>query len=128
MNEYRYFITDDSCVGVLIKSNKINGQKMLLLVGYILMTGLEVTVETVVSVLVKEYGFEVMKEKIDKVTLNTSDETPYTYYDLLDEGGYCEPDGYMYTDIAEISKYFSSPKAAEMLRSIRYFDKNHLSQ
>ncbi|WP_124098217.1 hypothetical protein [Ruminococcus sp. Marseille-P6503] len=91
------------------------------------MTRLAVTVETVTAVLVEKYGFEVMKEKIDKVTLNTDDETPYTYYDLLDEGGYCEPDGYMYTDIDEISKYFSSSKAVEMLRSIRYFDKNHLS-
>ena len=127
VKEYRYFITDDSCIGALIKSNKINGQEMLLLVGYILMTRLAVTVETVTAVLVEKYGFEVMKEKIDKVTLNTGDETPYTYYDLLDDGGYCEPDGYMYTDIDEISKHFSSTKAVEMLRSIRYFDKNHLS-
>lgn len=86
MDEYRYFITDESCTGALVKSNVINGNAMLLLVGHIITTQDNVTVKNVTDVLITDYGFEILKEKIDKVTLNTSDETPYTYYDLLDEG------------------------------------------
>lgn len=127
MDEYRYFITDESCTGALVKSNVINGNAMLLLVGHIITTQDNVTVKNVTDVLITDYGFEILKEKIDKVTLNTSDETPYTYYDLLDEGGYCEADGYMYTDLDEIAKHFSGRKAVEMLKSIRYFDERHFS-
>ena len=52
------------------------------------------------------YGFSVMKEHITALDLNTNPDTPYTYYDLIDEGGYCESDGYMYTDIDRIKKTF----------------------
>ena len=59
--------------------------------------------------------------------LNTNPDTPYTYYDLIDEGGYCESDGYMYTDIDRIKKHFSGEKSQKMLRTISRFSKRTFS-
>ena len=50
-----------------------------------------------------------------------------TYYDLIDEGGYCESDGYMYTDIDRIKKHFSGEKSQKMLRTIGRFSKRTFS-
>lgn len=127
MREYRYFITDESCIGSLVKCSHVNGNAMLLLMGYITKSRINITVEKAVDILVSNFNFEVIKQSIDKVTLNTCEETPYTYYDLIDEGGYCEADGYMYTDIAKISEYFSGEKSSEILRSIKAFSQRPFS-
>ena len=107
MNEYRYFIADDNKTGTLICSNEIKGKDMLLLVGHIIYLYNAASVDDIVDKLVTMYGFSVMKEHITALDLNTNPDTPYTYYDLIDEGGYCESDGYMYTDINRIKKLFS---------------------
>lgn len=121
MQEYRYFITDDSKFGTLISSDHVKDKDMLLLVGYIINVYGDVTVDSVVERLVNVYGFKIMKKDISCVYLNTSPETPYTYYDLIDEAGLCEDDGYMYTDIDEIKRYFSGEKSIEMIKSIGRF-------
>ena len=106
MNEYRYFIADDNKTGTLICSNEIKAA----------------SVDDIVDKLVTMYGFSVMKEHITALDLNTNPDTPYTYYDLIDEGGYCESDGYMYTDINRIKKLFSGEKSQKMLRTIGRFN------
>ena len=90
MNEYRYFIADDNKTGTLICSNEIKGEDMLLLVGYVICFYNAASVDDIVDKLVTMYGFSVMKEHITALDLNTNPDTPYTYYDLIDEGGYCE--------------------------------------
>ena len=114
MNEYRYFIADDNKTGTLICSNEIKGKDMLLLVGHIIYLYHAASVDDIVDKLVTMYGFSVMKEHITALDLNTNPDTPYTYYDLIDEGGYCESDGYMYTDINRIKKLFSGEKSQKM--------------
>ncbi|HBB64166.1 MAG TPA: hypothetical protein DCZ53_10810 [Ruminococcus sp.] len=114
MNEYRYFIADDNKTGTLICSNEIKGKDMLLLVGHIIYLYNAASVDDIVDKLVTMYGFSVMKEHITALDLNTNPDTPYTYYDLIDEGGYCESDGYMYTDINRIKKLFSGEKSQKM--------------
>ena len=114
MNEYRYFIADDNKTGTLICSNEIKGKDMLLLVGHIIYLYNAASVDDIVNKLVTMYGFSVMKEHITALDLNTNPDTPYTYYDLIDEGGYCESDGYMYTDINRIKKLFSGEKSQKM--------------
>ena len=114
MNEYRYFIADDNKTGTLICSNEIKGKDMLLLVGHIIYLYNAASVDDIVDKLVTMYGFSVIKEHITALDLNTNPDTPYTYYDLIDEGGYCESDGYMYTDINRIKKLFSGEKSQKM--------------
>ena len=114
MNEYRYFIADDNKTGTLICSNEIKGKDMLLLVGHIIYLYNAASVDDIVDKLVTMYGFSVRKEHITAFDLNTNPDTPYTYYDLIDEGGYCESDGYMYTDINRIKKLFSGEKSQKM--------------
>ena len=80
------------------------------------------SVDDIVDKLVTMYGFSVMKEHITALDLNTNPDTPYTYYDLIDEGGYCESDGYVYTDINRIKKLFSGEKSQKMLRTIGRFN------
>lgn len=121
MQEYRYYITDNHRIGTLISSDNVIGKEMLLLVGYVINVYGDITVNNVVRRLVNLYGFKIMKENISAVELNTSPETPYTYYDLIDEAGYCEDDGYMYTDIDRIKQYFSGKKSLEMIKSIGRF-------
>lgn len=127
MRNYRYFITDRSCIGTLVKSSKTNGNSMLLLIGYLLQTTHTISVENIVNILVKNHSFAVIAKNLDKVTLNTSDDTPYTYYDLIDECGYCEEDGYMYTDIDRIADHFSSDKSKNMLKTITAFSSKQFS-
>ena len=127
MNEYRYFIADDNKTGTLICSNEIKGEDMLLLVGYVICFYNAASVDDIVDKLVTMYGFSVMKEHITALDLNTNPDTPYTYYDLIDEGGYCESDGYMYTDINRIKKHFSGEKSQKMLRTIGRFSKRTFS-
>ena len=122
MNEYRYFIANKNKIGTLVCSNKINGNDMLLLVGYIIYSYGAGTVAHIVNKLTAVYDFEILKESITAAELNSSPETPYTYYDLIDENGYCEDDGYMYVDIGRIKKLFSKKKSQEMLSSIRRFN------
>ena len=117
MNEYRYFIADDNKTGTLICSNEIKGEDMLLLVGYVICFYNAASVDDIVDKLVTMYGFSVMKEHITALDLNTNPDTPYTYYDLIDEGGYC-----MYTDIDRIKKHFSGEKSQKMLRTIGRFN------
>ena len=81
----------------------------------------------IVDKLVTMYGFSVRKEHITAFDLNTNPDTPYTYYDLIDEGGYCESDGYMYTDINRIKKLFFRGKSQKMLRTISRFSKRTFS-
>ena len=120
MKEYRYFITDNSTYGCLVKG-RFNGKEMILLLGNIFSNNKTLSIENVVTLLCSKYGFKVEKNNISKVELNTSPETPYTYYDLIDEFGYCESDGYMYTDIEEFTKLFSDTKSQEIFRSITAF-------
>ena len=128
MNEYRYFIADDNKTGTLICSNEIKGEDMLLLVGYVIYFYNAASVDDIVDKLVTMYGFSVRKEHITAFDLNTNPDTPYTYYDLIDEGCYCESDGYMYTDIDRIKKHFSGEKSQKMLRTISRFSKRTFSQ
>ena len=127
MNEYRYFIADDNKTGTLIFSNEIKGEDMLLLVGYVIYFYNAASVDDIVDKLVTMYGFSVRKEHITAFDLNTNPDTPYTYYDLIDEGCYCESDGYMYTDINRIKKLFSGEKSQKMLRTIGRFSKSTFS-
>ena len=127
MNEYRYFIADDNKTGTLICSNEIKGEDMLLLVGYVICFYNAASVDDIVDKLVTMYGFSVRKEHITAFDLNTNPDTPYTYYDLIDEGCYCESDGYMYTDIDRIKKHFSGEKSQKMLRTISRFSKRTFS-
>ena len=122
MNEYRYFIADDNKTGTLICSNEIKGEDMLLLVGYVIYFYNAASVDDIVDKLVTMYGFSVRKKHITAFDLNTNPDTPYTYYDLIDEGCYCESDGYMYTDINRIKKLFSGEKSQKMLRTIGRFN------
>ena len=71
--------------------------------------------------------YAIPKKHITALDLNTNPDTPYTYYDLIDEGGYCESDGYMYTDIDRIKKHFSGEKSQKMLRTIGRFSKRTFS-
>ena len=109
MNEYRYFIADDNKTGTLICSNEIKGEDMLLLVGYVIYFYNAASVDDILDKLVTMYGFSVRKEHI-------------TAFDLIDEGGYCESDGYMYSDIDRIKKHFSGEKSQKMLRTIGRFN------
>lgn len=118
--KYRYFITDNSATGTLV-SGCIQGKEMLFLLGNAIAKKSSINVNEVVSMLCSRYGFTILKSGISKHELNTSDETPYTYYDLIDEFGYCEQDGYMYTDLDAISELFSDEKDQEILRSIKAF-------
>lgn len=122
MNEYRYFIANKNKIGTLVCNNKINGNDMILLIGYIIYSYGAGTVAHIVNKLTAVYDFEILKESITAAELNSSPETPYTYYDLIDENGYCEDDGYMYVDIGRIKKLFSKKKSQEMLSSIRRFN------
>ena len=100
---------------------------MLLLVGYVIYFYNAASVDDIVDKLVTMYGFSVIKEHITALDLNTNPDTPYTYYDLIDEGGYCESDGYMYSDIDRIKKHFSGEKSQKMLRTIGRFSKRTFS-
>lgn len=122
MSEYRYFIANKNKIGTLVRNNKINGNDMILLIGYIIYSYGTGTVAHIVNKLTAVYDFEILKESITAAELNSSPETPYTYYDLIDENGYCEDDGYMYVDIGRIKKLFSKKKSQEMLSSIRRFN------
>ena len=95
MSEYRYFIANKNKIGTLVRNNKINGNDMILLIGYIIYSYGAGTVAHIVNKLTAVYDFEILKESITAAELNSSPETPYTYYDLIDENGYCEDDGYM---------------------------------
>lgn len=49
------------------------------------------------------------------------------FSEQLKKGGYCESDGYMYTDIDRIKKHFSGEKSQKMLRTIGRFSKRTFS-
>lgn len=88
MSEYRYFIANKNKIGTLVRNNKINGNDMILLIGYIIYSYGTGTVAHIVNKLTAVYDFEILKESITAAELNSSPETPYTYYDLIDENGY----------------------------------------
>ena len=99
----RYFITDDSHIGKLMVG-AINPQEMFLLIGKWTVNNKNVT--QICDTLEKNYLFECEADNISFTRLNTDDTYPYTYYDLITER-IAEKDGYLYSNISEIKKYYS---------------------
>ncbi len=112
---YRYFITDKSNIGYLI-IGKNNPKEMLIILGHLSLNTSDIS--EIVSKLVIRFNFTVEKKELSFARLNTDDETPYTYYNIL-EDGICPNDGYSYANIVDIRKHFKSKKSKAMLKSLR---------
>ena len=122
---YRYYITDNSNVGNLM-IGKVNPQEMLLLLGKLIVA--DKAVSEITAILEADFKFEMQAKNLLFSVLNTDDEFPYTYYDLINEG-VPDTEGYLYSNICSIKEYFSDNDCIEMLRSINFDDiaKNYFS-
>ena len=118
MKEYRYFITDETNTGTLISCSNTDGKTMLIILGKLLAENKNNDVNTVVKVLCQKYSATVIEEKLFYVDLNSSPNTPYTYYHLIEDDGYCTEDGYMYANLNEIANYFKGKVVDHVLSSI----------
>lgn len=121
INKQRYFITDDSHIGKLMVG-AINPQEMLLIIGKMVFEDKEIT--QICDFLEKHYFFECEADGISFTKLNTDDTYPYTYYDLITER-VAEKDGYLYSNISEIKKYYTESGSVDMLLSLDFDNITH---
>lgn len=101
MSIFRYYITNDKKQGTLIAGN-INGKKMLTILKDFIKAKPDINVNETVKAITETYNFSIIKQNLSFIDLNENQDTPYTFYHIIDDGGYVEEDGYIYTNIQEI--------------------------
>ena len=72
---------------------------MLMILKGLIKSKPDINVNEIVKVIAETYGFSIIKQHLSFIDLNQNQDTPYTYYHLIDDGGYVEKDGYMYANI-----------------------------
>lgn len=121
INKQRYFITDDSHIGKLMVG-AINPQEMLLIIGKMVFENKGIT--QICDFLETHYFFECEADGISFAELNTDDTYPYTYYDLITER-VAEEEGYLYSNITEIKKYYTESGSVDILLSLDFDNITH---